>query len=99
MALYLYDAEDVRLSDRICSLDDTELKLLEPCISELHSKTGIILDSYGTKRLRQNQIDMLNQCLLNRQSLNQKKHKGDTPAMAIFKKLNSFKNGLIAFGD
>ncbi len=99
MALDLYNAEDVRLNSRVCSLDDAELQILGPCITKLHSMTGIVLDAYGTTKLYQNQIDMIKQCLLNRQFLDKRKSKVNAPAMEIYKKLNCFKNGLVAFGD
>lgn len=91
MALDLYNAEDVRLNNRVCSLDDAELRILGPFITKLHSLTGIVLDPYGITRLYQNQIDIIKQCLLNRQFFDKRKYKVDAPAMQIYKKLNCFK--------
>lgn len=99
MALDLYDAEDVRLNNRVCSLDDAELHFLGLCITEIPSKTGIVHDPYGTTRLYQNQIDMIKQCLLKWQSFDKSKYKINVPAMEIYEELNCFKNGLVAFGD
>jgi hypothetical protein len=99
MALDLYDLNDVRLTELICSLNDAELNTLEVCLAELKQKTGITLDPYSTTRLYQNQIDIISRCLFSRQLQDVTKYKREDLAAIIREKLSIFKDGLIAIGD
>lgn len=100
MPLDFYDINDIRLSQKLFELDETDIETLEPVLSSLKKTTGVTIDPYGTTRIYANHIwlmiSLIQRSLLTLNNSILSKHAILSRVLARFKEVQE---GFIIIGD
>jgi hypothetical protein len=101
MALDFYDLNDIKFEEKLFDLSEFEFGVMEFIFIELHKRTGIHIDFYGTCRLYSDHIKIIIEMMENHISSLREMHDNSIAIILrdIMKKLLNAANGVIIVGD